>query len=303
MAATEGGDLNVGMPARAADGRPLGPVEAVEAGTLRVAGVAYPRADARIDQGVVVLAPPGGAAPGTDARQVIPLAEERLRVGTRPIQLGEVELRRRVITEEHQVPVVAWREELIVQRRAPGQPWPPGMEPGPDDEVTSIPLRGWEPVVAAEARVTREVMVERARVAEAGHVSATVRREQIAVDEQRRTPPAPGEPPAAPLARYEGSDAAEWAALRQRIRAIAPAPEDPAPAERMVLPLAEERVGVSGYETDQGEVRLVRRVIQEARTVPITVRREVVEVVRRGPDGREQGPTTEGAPGDVAQAP
>jgi len=303
MAVAEGSDLSVGMPVQSAEGRPLGAVEAVEADMLRVAGVAYPRAVARIDRGVVVLGPPDEAAPGADARQVIPLAEERLRVETRPILLGEVELRRRVLAEERLVPVVAWREELVVQRRAPGQSWSPEMEPGPDDEVTSIPLRGWEPVVAAEAHVTREVVIERAQVAEAGHVTAAVRREQIAVDEQRRTPPAPGEPPAPPLARYQGSDAAEWAALRQQIRAIPPAPEEPAPVERMVLPLAEEHVDVGGHETDQGEVRLIRRVIREPREVPITVRREVVEVVRRGPDGREQGPITEGVRGDVAPAP
>src|SRR4051812_26587441 len=128
MAAAEGGGLGVGMPVRAADGRSLGVVEAVGGGTRRVAGAAHPPpAVARIDGGIVVLAPPGGAtaraAPDADERHLVPLAEERLTVGTRPIALGEVELRRRVVAEERQVPVVAWREELVVQRRAPGRPW------------------------------------------------------------------------------------------------------------------------------------------------------------------------------------
>lgn len=297
MARAEDGGLNVGMPVQGADGRPLGMVEAVGGGIFRVAGTDYPGAAvARIAGGIVFLARPGEAAgaaraaAGDGGRLVVPLAEERLTVGTRAIALGEVEVRRRVVAEERLIPVLARREELVVQRREPGQPWPPGDAPGPGDEVTSLPLRGWEPVVAAEARVTREVTIARARVAEAGHVAATVRRERIAVAEERSTPPGAG--PTPPLARHQGSGAAEWAALRQQIRALAPGDEaaaagGDAPVERLVLALAEERVSVGGYETDLGEVRLIRRVIEEERTVAITVRREVVEVVRRDADGNE----------------
>ncbi len=275
MARAEDGGLNVGMPVQGADGRPLGMVEAVGGGIFRVAGTDYPGAAvARIAGGIVFLARPGEAAgaaraaAGDGGRLVVPLAEERLTVGTRAIALGEVEVRRRVVAEERLIPVLARREELVVQRREPGQPWPPGDAPGPGDEVT----------------------IARARVAEAGHVAATVRRERIAVAEERSTPPGAG--PTPPLARHQGSGAAEWAALRQQIRALAPGDEaaaagGDAPVERLVLALAEERVSVGGYETDLGEVRLIRRVIEEERTVAITVRREVVEVVRRDADGNE----------------
>jgi uncharacterized protein (TIGR02271 family) len=287
------------MLVRGADGRPLGVVDAASADGLHVAGAFYPRAAiSHLDNEIVYLADSaarvtestGSVAGARDTRIVVPLAEERLRVATREIGLGEVEIRRRVVTEKRLVPVIARREELTIQRREPGQPWQPGEEPAPGDEVTSIPLRGWEPVVAPEAIITRELVIERARMAEAGQVTATVRREEVAVAEVR--PTTDRRATSAPSARHRAGEETGWTELREQIRALdrvdqATDRRDVAPIERTILPLAEERVAVGGYATDLGEVRLVRRVIEEVRTVPVTVRRTIVEVARRGPDGVE----------------
>jgi hypothetical protein len=71
-------------------------------------------------------------------------------------------------------------------------------------------------------------------------------------------------------------------------------PLTPAPARtihreegQIVIPLAEERPVVGYREIDLGEFIVVKRVIEEERTVPVIIRREVVERVHRAPDGTE----------------
>ena len=56
---------------------------------------------------------------------------------------------------------------------------------------------------------------------------------------------------------------------------------------QVVIPLAEERPVVGHREIDLGEIIVVKRVIEEERTVPVILRREVVERVHRAPDGTE----------------
>jgi len=56
---------------------------------------------------------------------------------------------------------------------------------------------------------------------------------------------------------------------------------------QVVIPLAEERPVVGHREVDLGEIIVLKRVIEEERLVPVTIRREVVERVYRAPDGTE----------------
>lgn len=57
--------------------------------------------------------------------------------------------------------------------------------------------------------------------------------------------------------------------------------------ERIVIPLAEERPTVTHRPIDLGEIIVVKRVIDEERMVPVTIRREIVERVTRAADGTE----------------
>jgi hypothetical protein len=57
---------------------------------------------------------------------------------------------------------------------------------------------------------------------------------------------------------------------------------------RIVIPLAEERPTVTDRPVDLGEIIVVKRVIDEERMVPVTVRREIVERVTRAADGTER---------------
>ena len=130
--------ITVGMPVFGTDERPLGVVEAVDDDALTVGTLQIPRAAVgQVSAGAVHLrvatsalaARPGypeaaGAAESAAAGDhlVIPVAEERLAVGTRAVELGEVELRKRVVEETVLQPVTVRREVVeVVQRDAEGR--------------------------------------------------------------------------------------------------------------------------------------------------------------------------------------
>lgn len=190
-------EIKTGMPVFDATGKELGTVEQVTATGLRVRGHDLPRSVVvRTDEAGIHLhlaeAALGSSSTGTAAsatqnvdQVVIPLAEERLLVGTREVDLGEVIIRKRIVEEERLVPVTFRREEIEVIRRKPGETWNADHLPE-DAEVTRIPIQGWEPVINKEAVVTREAVVDKTTIAETSQVSATVRREQASIDERYR---------------------------------------------------------------------------------------------------------------------
>ncbi|HEY8597851.1 MAG TPA: YsnF/AvaK domain-containing protein [Thermomicrobiales bacterium] len=180
-----------GMPVFDAMGASLGPVEAIDTATLRVRGQDVPvNLIARVDTtGVHLhLASAGDvttraeATRAEDGRMVIPLVEERLAVATRETDLGEIILRKRVIEEERMIPVVFRREEVQIVRREPGQPLPPEALGTGGAEVTRIPIHAWEPVISKQTFVSREVVVDKGRVAEERQVTGMVRRQQVSVE-------------------------------------------------------------------------------------------------------------------------
>ena len=190
-----------GMVVYGADGAVLGPVEAVQAAGIRVLRQAVPAAAiARVDAAGVHLllaraAFPTAPTPAADTmsaatsgeRIVIPVVEERLTVGTREIDLGEIIIRKRVIEETTLVPVTTRREEIAVVRREAGQPWPPGAdEAAPGVELTRFPLRGDEAVIGIRQVVAREVVIDQGRVAEERQITDTVRKEHVTVEERYR---------------------------------------------------------------------------------------------------------------------
>lgn len=79
------------------------------------------------------------------------------------------------------------------------------------------------------------------------------------------------------------------AALQARADTTALSPNDlsGADGDKLTIPLAEERPIVEQRETDLGEIIILKRTIEEERTVPVTIRREVLEVVRRDANGNE----------------
>lgn len=236
--------LTPGMPVFDALGAAVGPVETIGSETFRVAGQELPAsAIARVERDGVYLhlaravlgaAQAGeGTTAGAGERIVIPLAEERISVDTREIALGEVIIRKRVVEEKRMVPTTFRREEVEVVRRGPGENWPLG-EMADGAEITRIPIRSWEPIVGTEAFVDREVIIEKARVAEEGQVVGTVRREQVTVDDRyaQARPVLEREFAAAQAATAPGTSARDFTEAEPHYRAGFRAGSDPRYAGR-----------------------------------------------------------------------
>jgi uncharacterized protein (TIGR02271 family) len=121
-----------------------------------------------------------GATEGEDRE---PEVEEQLQVGKREVDLGEVEIRRRVVEEEQSVPVTLRREEVQVEQvGTPARPLRPGEEAFQEGTIR-VPVRGEEAVVAKEAVVTGEVVVEKDVTTDQRQVGDTVRRTEVDFDE------------------------------------------------------------------------------------------------------------------------
>jgi len=181
--------IATGTPVFGVNGEAIGLVEATEDESFRLRGHVVPRtAIARVDNAGIHLHLARAAFEATSSlsqeeRIAVPLAEERLVVGTRQVQHGEVVVEKRVVEEQVMVPVIVRREEIEIIRRAPGEPRTEVDDPS-IVEVIRIPLRGEEAVITTEAVVTREVVIGREVRTEERQVVGTVRSTEITVDEQ-----------------------------------------------------------------------------------------------------------------------
>jgi uncharacterized protein (TIGR02271 family) len=125
----------------------------------------------------------GATARGEEREIRVPVVEEQLQVGKREVDLGEVEIRRRVVEEQQSVPVTLRREEVEVHEvDTPDRPLRPGEDAFQEGTIR-VAVRGEEAVVAKEAVVTGEVVVEKEVETEQRQVSDTVRRTEVDFDE------------------------------------------------------------------------------------------------------------------------
>jgi len=140
--------------------------------------------DAEADA-VVIERPTTTAAMSERAEDEIrvPVIEERLTVGKREIELGEIAIRTTVTEEERTVPVRLTHEEVRIEERAVAGRPATGTEHF-TEETIRVPVRGEEAVVAKEVVVTGEVVVEKEQVIEEGRLTGTVRKEQVEVEEK-----------------------------------------------------------------------------------------------------------------------
>ena len=121
----------------------------------------------------------------TDGDIRVPVVEERLQVGTRQVELGEVEIRKTVESEQVSVPVELMREHVQVSRIdvADRPASAAELADGFREATIRVPVRGEEALISKEALVTGEVVIDRERVTERETVGDTVRREHVTVDE------------------------------------------------------------------------------------------------------------------------
>ncbi len=198
--------LRQGMQVFSGEGRQLGTIERTDADSITVNGQQYEFSSVeRLEGSKVYLtrqvgastdagrAPATGRAQTTEGDLRVEVHEERLDVAKRQVQLGEVQVRTEVVTEQQTVPVELMREEVHVEQRdVADRPMSEADRAGAFQEGTiRIPVRGEEAVVTKEAIVTGEVVINKERTTETERVTDTVRKERIQVDEQTTQAPAP----------------------------------------------------------------------------------------------------------------
>ncbi len=109
------------------------------------------------------------------------LREERLAVDKERVTAGEAHVRKDVVSSEQTIDVPVYHEELVIERRPVGglqsatTPIDGGVE-------IRIPLHAERVDVQKRTVVTEEVAIGKRRVMENEHVTGTVRREQLRVD-------------------------------------------------------------------------------------------------------------------------
>ena len=121
----------------------------------------------------------------TEGEVRVPVREERLNVEKRQGEMGSVDIRKDVETEQVNIPVELRHEEVTVNRvDVRDRPVAAGEMAGAFEEGTiRVPVRGEEAVVQKEAFVTGEVVVDRDVKTARQTISDTVRKERVDVDE------------------------------------------------------------------------------------------------------------------------
>lgn len=185
-------DIQEGMQVYGPNDQMIGRVESLHGNGFHVAGRHIGRDQVtRVEHNRVYLQGSGATAGtgrniatgATEGEVRVPVVEEQLQVGKREVDLGEVEIRRRVVEEEQSVPVTLRREEVRVEQvGTPTRPLQAGEEAFQEGTIR-VPVRGEEAVVAKEAVVTGEVVVEKEATTEQQQVSDTVRRTEVDFDE------------------------------------------------------------------------------------------------------------------------
>jgi len=129
----------------------------------------------------------GTSATGTTARnadQVIPVVEERLRVGKRETGHGRVRVRSYVTETPVQEQVNLRQEHVQVERRPVDRPLQ-GSENAFKDRTIEATERSEEAVVSKEARVVEEVSLRKDAKTQRETVSDTVRKTKVEVENER----------------------------------------------------------------------------------------------------------------------
>ncbi len=133
----------------------------------------------------------------TDTSDIrVPVYEEELLVGKRQEQVGDVHLRKEVVTEQESVPVTLRHEEVTVERvPVTGQADQADLQNAFQIEDIDVPVMGEEAVVGTQVRAVEEVRLHKDVTQVQEHVTDTVRKEHVTVDEVDTTTPAQPRPP------------------------------------------------------------------------------------------------------------
>jgi len=139
-----------------------------------------PDAAATADAGMADRSARSTTIEGKD-RVSVPVHEEELTATTRPVEYGQVQVQKDVVTEQRSIDVPVTEERVRVTRRAVDRP---GAEAGAFEEGTvSVPVRGEAVDVQKQVRVAEEVELAKEQVQRTERIDDTVRRERVNVDD------------------------------------------------------------------------------------------------------------------------
>jgi len=113
----------------------------------------------------------------------VPVVEERLKAGVRETEAGKFQLSKRMVEEQKTIDVPVEHEEVRVTESAVNRRPATAEEMKMMNRDIEVPLRDQEVVTSKEARVTGEVQVRKEMVTENEHVTDTVRREEVHVED------------------------------------------------------------------------------------------------------------------------
>lgn len=119
--------------------------------------------------------------------QRLHLREEQLHIYKRPVQAGEVQLHKEVVTEQQTLDVPLTHEEVYIERRPASGPL---RDPTPigESESIRIPVHEEQVDVNKQTVVREEVEVGKRSVQETQQVRETVRREEAQIEREGDAP-------------------------------------------------------------------------------------------------------------------
>ncbi|HEY0792136.1 MAG TPA: YsnF/AvaK domain-containing protein [Chthoniobacterales bacterium] len=109
------------------------------------------------------------------------LHEERLRVGKREVESGQVHVRKVVHTEQVNVPVELRREDVVIERVPASEVRQGNASDAFADKTVEVVLHADEAVVSKEAHVTGAVRVSKTAEVETRVVTDSVKKEDVEV--------------------------------------------------------------------------------------------------------------------------
>ena len=113
----------------------------------------------------------------------VPILEERLEVGKRPVELGEVRLHKSIETFEQVARQPVLREDVIVERVEINRDLEAPLEPHMDGDWFVVPIMEEVLVVQKRLVLKEEVRIKKRQVTEEYEVREQLRREHLEVED------------------------------------------------------------------------------------------------------------------------
>jgi uncharacterized protein (TIGR02271 family) len=120
---------------------------------------------------------------GTDDSLRVPVHEEELTATTRPVDRGDVQVSKDVVTEKQTLNVPVTEERVRVDRRTVDREATP-EDLAFDEGTITVPVLGEEVDVQKRARVIEEVEISKEPVQKTKQVGDNVRKEQVRVEDR-----------------------------------------------------------------------------------------------------------------------